>query len=196
MAIAAATTSVIIGIIAGAIAGFYGGIVDIMIMRITEMFQIMPMFVLAALIVAMTGAGLTQVILVIALLSWPQVAHLMRGEVLRVRQMEFIQAAYVLGIRERFIILRQVIPNALTPVIALTTLMIGQAILLEASLGFLGLSNPEQMSWGKMLNNGQRFVSQAWWLSAFPGMAIFMTVLAFNLAGDAVGRMFDPRRSR
>jgi peptide/nickel transport system permease protein len=192
----AALVSTAIGVLIGAAAGFYGGWLDTVTMRIAEFFQVIPSFVLAAVIVAMTGAGLTQVIVVVGLLAWPQVARVMRGEVMRVKQLEFVDAVRCLGIAEPQVLGREVVPNAIAPVLAVGTLVVGQAILLEASLGFLGLSSAELISWGRMLNSGQRFLFNAWWLSFFPGTAIFLTVLAFNLFGDAVGAVLNPRRAR
>jgi peptide/nickel transport system permease protein len=164
-------------------------------MRISEIFQVLPTFILAAVIVALSGPGLPQVIVVIAILAWPQTARVMRGEVMRIKQLDFVAALHCLGIGETEILLREIIPNALAPVLAVGTLIVGQAILLEASLGYLGLSSPEIVSWGRMLNDGQRFLFNAWWLSLFPGAAIFLTVLAFNLGGDAVSAALDPRQS-
>jgi peptide/nickel transport system permease protein len=165
-------------------------------MRISEFFQVIPGFILAAVIVAMTGTGLTQIIAVVSLLAWPQVARVMRGEVMRVKQLEFVDAVRCLGLPERTVLVGEVVPNAVAPVLAVGTLIVGQAILLEASLSFLGLSSAELVSWGRMLNSGQRFLFNAWWLSFFPGTAIFVTVLAFNLFGDAVGAVLNPRTAR
>ena len=120
----------------------------------------------------------------------------MRGEVMRVKQLEFVDAVRCLGLPERKVLLGEVVPNAIAPVLAIGTLIVGQAILLEASLSFLGLSSAELVSWGRMLNSGQRFLFNAWWLSFFPGTAMFVTVLAFNLFGDAVGAALDPRATR
>jgi len=184
------------GILIGAAAGFYGGRLDTAVMRVSEFFQVIPSFILAAVIVAMTGTGLAQIIAVVGLLAWPQVARVMRGEVMRVKQLEFVDAVRCLGISERRILFGEVIPNAVAPVLAVGTLIVGQAILLEASLSFLGLSSAELVSWGRMLNSGQRFLFNAWWLSFFPGTAIFLTVLAFNLFGDAVAAVFNPRNAR
>jgi peptide/nickel transport system permease protein len=192
----AALVSTLLGVAIGAVAGFYGGWLDTAMMRVAEFFQVIPSFVLAAVIVAMTGAGLTQVIVVVGLLAWPQVARVMRGEVLRVKQLEFVDAVRCLGIDEPRVLATEVVPNAIAPVLAVGTLIIGQAILLEASLSFLGLSSAELVSWGRMLNSGQRFLFNAWWLSFFPGTAIFVTVLAFNLFGDAIGAVLNPRSAR
>lgn len=189
----AALSATFIGITIGAMAGFAGGAVETVMMRITEIFQVMPTFILASVIVALAGPGLAQVIAVIAILSWPQTARLMRGEVLRVKTLEFVDAMRCLGMREASILWFEVVPNAVAPVIALGTLIIGQAILLEASLSFFGLTTPDIPSWGQMLSSGQRFFYQAWWLSVLPGVAILVTVLAFNVLGDCVSDAFSPR---
>jgi len=193
---AAALMASLLGIAIGAAAGYYGGLLDLLMMRIAEIFQVVPSFILAAFIVALSGPGLTRVVLVIALLAWPQVARLMRGEVMRVKQLEFVDAVRCLGLPEPTILATEVIPNALAPVLAAGTLIVGQAILLEAALSFLGLSSADLVSWGRMLNSGQRFLYNAWWLSLFPGAAIFVTVLAFNLLGDAIGAALNPRTVR
>jgi peptide/nickel transport system permease protein len=190
---AAALAASLMGVLVGATAGFVGGKADMLLMRFAEMFQVMPSFILAAVIVALAGPGLTRVVGVIGILAWPQVARVMRSEVLRVSQLEFVDAVRCLGYSEVSVLAGEVVPNALAPVLAVATLIVGQAILLEASLGFLGLSSADLVSWGRMLNSGQRFLFDAWWLSFFPGLAIFATVLAFNLVGDAVGAALDPK---
>lgn len=192
----AALFATVIGIVIGSAAGFYGGWLDTVVMRVSEFFQVIPSFILAAVIVAMTGTGLGQIIAVVSLLAWPQVARVMRGEVMRVKQLEFVDAVRCLGLPERAVLVGEVVPNAVAPVLAVGTMIVGQAILLEASLSFLGLSSAELVSWGRMLNSGQRFLFNAWWLSFFPGTAIFVTVLAFNLFGDAVGAVLNPRARR
>jgi peptide/nickel transport system permease protein len=189
----AAIIATLVGIFIGAVAGFYGGWLDTAVMRISEFFQVIPSFVLAALIVALAGPGLTQIIVVVGLLAWPQVARVMRGEVIRVKQLEFVDAVRCLGIEEHRVLLGEVVPNAVVPVLAISTLIVGQAILLEASLSFLGLGSVELVTWGRMLNSGQRFLFNAWWLSVFPGTAIFLTVLAFNVVGDALSAVLNPR---
>lgn len=193
--LAAAFSATALGVMVGAIAGFASNAVGTGIMRVAEIFQAMPTFILAAVVVALSGPGTTRLIVVIALLSWPQTARLMYGQVLRVRALEFVDALRCLGIPEWRILWFEVVPNAVAPVIALGTLIIGQAILLEAALAFFGLSAPDIPSWGRMLSTGQRFIYQAWWLTVFPGVAIIVTVLAFNLFGDCVTRAFNPRAS-
>lgn len=191
----AAIVATVLGILIGSLAGFYGGWLDTLVMRIAEFFQVIPSFILAAVIVALAGPGLTRIILVVGILAWPQVARVIRGEVIRVKQLEFVDAVRCLGIPEKKILFLEVIPNAVSPVLAVGSLIVAQAILLEASLSFLGLSSVELVSWGRMLNSGQRFLYNAWWLSFFPGTAIFLTVLAFNVLGDAIGAALNPRTS-
>lgn len=192
----AAATASVLGVVIGAASGHYGGLADLVVMRLAEVFQVIPSFIMAAVLVALSGPGLTRVVAVIALLAWPQVARVMRGEVLRVKHLDYVDAVRCLGFREGTIMFGEVIPNAIAPVLAVGTLIVGQAILLEASLAFFGLSSVDIVSWGRMLNSGQRFLFNAWWLSLFPGVAIFATVLAFNLLGDAVGATLDPKGAR
>ena len=189
----AALAGTILGILIGGISGFAGGILDTMLMRITELFQVVPTFVLAAVVVALSGTGLARVILVIAVLAWPQPARIMRSEVMRIKQLEFVEAVRCLGYRDSFILFSEIIPNAISPVLAVGSLLVGQAIMLEAALSYFGLGSPDVVSWGRMLNSGQRFLANAWWLSLFPGIAICLTILAFNLLGDAIARALNAR---
>lgn len=191
----AALAATVFGITVGAIAGYAGGWLDLIIMRIAEFFQVMPSFILAVLIVAMIGPGLTRIVLVIAVLSWPQTARFARAEVMRVSQFDFVNAARCLGISGTRILFTDVLPNAVGPALAVSTLIMAQAILLEASLSFLGLSSPDVISWGRMLSAGQNYLATAWWLSVFPGLAILLTVLAFNLLGDALADIMNPRHA-
>jgi peptide/nickel transport system permease protein len=193
--VTAAGAALVAGVAVGSIAGYFGRWVDTLTMRVTEVFQVMPSFILAALVVALLGGGLARVIAVIAVLSWPDIARVTRAEVLRVKELDFVDAARALALPESSIVLREVVPNALGPALSLAPVMVGRAILLEASLGFFGLTSPTLVSWGRMLNSGQQYLFQAWWLSVFPGLAIFVTVLFFNLFGDAFSRVINPRRS-
>jgi peptide/nickel transport system permease protein len=189
----AALTATVFGIVVGSIAGFAGGWLDLIVMRVAEFFQVMPSFILAVLVVALIGPGLTRIVLVIAVLSWPQTARFARAEVLRVSQLDFVSAVRCLGISNVRILFNEILPNSVGPALAVSTLIMAQAILLEASLSFLGLSSPDVMSWGRMLSAGQNYLSTAWWLSVFPGLAILLTVLAFNLLGDALADVMNPR---
>jgi len=191
----AATMAIIVGVAIGATAGFLGGRVDMVLMRITEIFQVMPMLIIAVAIVAFIGPGLLNIIGVIALLSWAQTARVMRSEVLRVRNLGYVDAVRCLGYPERTLLLREVVPNALPAVMPLIALCVAAAILQEASISFLGLGSPDTITWGLLLHEGQKQILRAWWLTVFPGLAVFATVLAFNLFGDAVGHALNPRRA-
>ena len=194
--VASAGAAMVIGGFVGAMAGYLGGRVDLVVSRVSEVFQVVPAFILAAVIAALSGPGVWQVIGVIAVVSWPQVARVMRGEVIRIKRLDYVDAVRCLGVRESAILWGEILPNAVGPVIAVGTLVVGSAILLEAALSFLGLSNPDVVSWGRMLNSGQRYLFLAWWLSVFPGLAIVVTVLGFSLLGDAVAAALDPGARR
>jgi len=191
--LAAAFTATVIGILVGAVAGYFGGWADELLMRVTELFQIIPRFVLALIVVAFFGSGLTNLILVIGILSWPQTARLVRSQFLRHRSLPYVDGARVVGMRSGRIIFGEILPNVLAPVIVVASLDIAQAILLEASLGFFGLGDPNLRSWGGMLNTAQQYVRIAWWMSVFPGVAISLAVLGFNLVGDGLNEATDPR---
>ena len=180
----------------GALAGYFGGWPDNLLMRITEGFQVMPVFVLAAMVVAFLGAGLVQVVGVISLLAWTETARVMRSEVARVKRSDYVAAARAMAISERRILIGEVVPNAAGPALALGTLAVGRAVLLQAALSFLGLSSPDVISWGAMIGDGQQYIFQAWWLTVFPGIAIFLTVMVFNLFGDSMSGALTAGRRR
>lgn len=186
-----------IGIPIGALAGYYGGLVDDGLMRFTEFFQTIPSFALAIVLLAIFQPSLGYIILAIAIVSWPPVARLVRGEVLSLRHREFVEAATLSGQSNLRIIIWQVLPNALPPIIVLASLMVATAILLESSLSFLGLGDPNVMSWGYMIGAARTVLRTAWWLSFIPGIAIVLTVLALNLIGEGLNDALNPRlRSR
>ncbi|QYX56423.1 ABC transporter permease [Roseovarius sp. SCSIO 43702] len=185
-----------IGVPVGALAGYFAGWVDDALMRFTEFFQTIPSFALAIVLLAIFQPSLTFVIIAIAIVSWPPVARLVRGEVLSLRTREFVEAATLSGLGNTQIILRHVLPNALPPIIVLASLMVAQAILLESSLSFLGLGDPNVMSWGYMIGAARTVIRTAWWLSFLPGMAILLTVLALNLIGEGLNDALNPRLSR
>jgi peptide/nickel transport system permease protein len=191
--VCAAATAVLLGILVGAVSGFYGGWTDAVLGRTTELFQVVPRFVLALLVVALFGGGLWKLILVIGVLSWPQAARVVRGQFLGLRGAAYVDAARVLGLRNTRIIFSEILPNVLAPVVVIASLDVAGAILLEASLGFFGLGDPNRMSWGLMLNNAQAHLRQAWWMSVFPGLAISLAVLGFNLTGDGLNDAANPR---
>ena len=194
--IATATVAAILGTAVGAVAGYYGGLVDDALMRLTELVQIVPRFFLAILVAALFGPSLAFLTLLLALTFWPTTARLVRSQVLTLRRREWVLAARAVGLGELRILLRHVIPHALGLIIVTAALQIGAAILVEASLSFLGLGDRSVISWGYMLNNAQPFLRVAWWLSVFPGLALVLTVLGTNLLGDALYGIWDPARRR
>lgn len=185
-----------IGVPVGAMAGYFAGRVDDALMRFTEFFQTIPSFALAIVLLAIFQPSLTYIIIAIAIVSWPPVARLVRGEVLSLRTREFVEAATLSGLGNTQIILRHILPNALPPIIVLASLMVAQAILLESSLSFLGLGDPNVMSWGYMIGAARTVMRTAWWLSFLPGVAILLTVLALNLIGEGLNDALNPRLTR
>ena len=176
----------VIGLAVGVVAGYRGGWIDDLLMRVTELFQAVPRFFLVLLIVALFGAGLDNLIYVLALTSWPTLARVARAEVLSVRDRDYVVAARSIGATDRRIVLRHVLPNVLPTALVVIALTGSRIILLEASLSFLGLGDPTVMSWGYLVSNAQRFLRVAWWMSVFPGLAIAVAVLGINLMSDAL----------
>ena len=185
-----------VGVTLGAIAGYLGGWVDDVVMRFTEFFQTIPSFVLAILLVAIFTPTITSVVSAIAVVSWPPVARVVRAEFLSLRGREFVQAAEVLGKSRIAIVLGDILPNALSPIIVLASLMVASAILLESALSFLGLGDPNLMTWGFLIGSGRSVIRLAWWMSVFPGLAIFVTVLSLNLVGEGLSDALNPRLAR
>jgi peptide/nickel transport system permease protein len=185
-----------VGIPLGATAGYFGGRIGDALMRFTEFFQTVPSFALAIVLVAILQPSIVSIVLAIAIVSWPPVARLVRGEVLSLRTREYVQAAIVTGQTTRAIIWREILPNALSPVIVLASLMVATAILLESSLSFLGLGDPNLMSWGYMVGAGRTVIRQAWWITLFPGLAILISVLALNLIGEGLNDALNPRLNK
>ncbi len=183
-----------IGTLVGAVAGYLGGLADAVLMRGVDMVLAFPRIVLLVSVVALFEPGLGVIVAVLGLTLWPGTARLVRGEVLSLREREFVEAARALGYSRRRIVLRHLIPNALGPVVVAATLGIGNTIVLEAGLSFLGIGvQPPTPSWGTMVADGRDYLLQAWWLSTFPGLAVVATVLAFNLVGDGLRDALDPR---
>ena len=191
--LAAAGGAVLIGVTVGAAAGYWRGRLDEALMRVTEWVLVVPQFLIVLVVAAIFGADLRLVVIVLALVGWPTAARLTRAQFLALGDREFVVAARGLGASDARIIGRQILPNALPPIVVAGSLQIPSAILAEASLRFLVLSDPHVLSWGGMLNQAQNFLQQAWWMPLFPGAAIFFTVLSFNLAGEALNEMLDPR---
>ncbi|MEB3420713.1 ABC transporter permease [Salipiger marinus] len=184
--------ALLIGVPLGALAGFYGGYVDEGAMRFTEFFQTIPNFALAIVLVAIFEPTLASITLAIAIVSWPPVARLVRAEVMSVRRREFVDAARLAGLSKPRILLTQVLPNTVSPIIVMASLMVATAILLESSLSFLGLGDPNALSWGYMIGAARTVIRSAWWLSFFPGLAIIITVLALNLIGEGLNDALNP----
>lgn len=199
-----ARTSLLIGVVAtlvalgvgtlmGGLAGYYGGWIDDLLMRITEVFQTIPSFIFAILLVAVLTPSILNIIVAIAVVSWPALARLVRGEFLSMRGREFVQASVVMGMPDWRIILTQVLPNCLSPIIVAGSLLVATAILIESGLAFLGLGDPNVMSWGFQVGAGRTVLRRAWWIVTFPGLAIMLTVLAINLVGEGLNDALNPR---
>ena len=185
--------SLLIGVGIGAVAGYFGGWVDSALMRFTELFQAIPSFALAIVLVAIFQPSVGSIVVAIAIVSWPPVARLVRSEFLTLRQRDFVAAAELAGQSTSRIILTQILPNAASPIVVMASLMIATAILLESSLSFLGLGDPNQMSWGYMVGSARTVLRQAWWMALFPGVAILLTVLALNLVGEGLNDGLNAR---
>jgi peptide/nickel transport system permease protein len=185
--------ALLIGVTLGAVAGYFGGWIDAALMRFTELFQAVPSFALAIVLVAIFEPSIKSIVVAIAIVSWPPVARLVRSEFLTLRQRDFVQAALLAGQSTPRIIVTQILPNAMSPIIVMASLMVATAILLESSLSFLGLGDPNQMSWGYMVGSARTVLRQAWWMALFPGLAIVLTVLALNLVGEGLSDGLNTR---
>ncbi|MBV0892653.1 ABC transporter permease [Paracoccus sp. Z118] len=190
---AAAAITMVIGVVIGSYAGFYGGGVDNLLMRFTEFFQVLPPLLFAMVVVTLFQPTLVNVALAIGVVSWPQTARLTRSEFRRIRTLEYVSAMRAIGASNSHVIWRVILPNALPPLIVSATLTIGMAILFEAGLSFLGLSDPNVMSWGLMIGSGRQYLLDAWWVVTLPGLMIFLTVLGVSLVGDGLNDAFNPR---
>jgi len=188
--------AVLVGVLIGSVAGYYGGWIDDAMMRFTEFFQTIPQLAMAVVLVAILGPSIYSIVGAIAVVSWPPVARLVRGEFLTLKQREFVQAAAVIGQRPSRIIFTQILPNAISPIIVTASLMIATAILTESSLAFLGLGDRNMMSWGFMIGASRTMLREAPWMSIMPGVAILMTVLAINLIGEGLNDAMNPQLRR
>ena len=192
--LSAVTLSCLIGVSLGLLAGFHGGRTDAFIMRVVDVFLAIPYILLAMGVVFALGPSLLNVILVMAVTRWVQFARIVRADVLSIREREFVSGARARGNRSMRLLLRHVLPNALTPIIVVATLELAFMIIYESALSFLGLGvQPPTPTWGWMLSDGRNYVATAWWLATFPGLAIMLTVLAVNLLGDWLRDTLDPR---
>jgi peptide/nickel transport system permease protein len=191
--VTAALVSTTLGVLIGGPAGFFGGWVDDVLMRVTDLFLVLPRFLLALVVLAYFGPSLVNVVAILAVLAFPMSARLVRGQFLALREREFVQAARALGGRGSRVLVRHLLPNVLGPLVVAASFQAAAAILSEAGLSFLGMSDPAAMTWGRMLQNAQAFLRRAWWMGAFPGAAIFVTVIGLNLLGDRLEATFSPR---
>ncbi|MEQ9665811.1 MAG: ABC transporter permease [Phycisphaerales bacterium] len=194
--LAAAAGAIGIGIVVGTLAGFLTGWVDDVLMRVTEAFQTVPTFLLALAMVSVLGASTPNIILAIGISSWPQTARLVRAEILSLKSRDYVDAARMAGMRPLMVAFREVLPGALQPVIALVGVTVGAAILVESSLAFLGLGDPNEVSWGGMVANGRAVLRIAPHMVVIPGLAVALAVLSVSLIGDAFGRRLAPARER
>ena len=182
-----------VGVAIGGLAGYFGGRLDSLLMRFTELFQTIPFFLFAILLVAVLGASVGSVIFAIALVSWPPMARLVRGEFMAMRNREFVQACVSMGMGHARIVFVHILPNTLSSIIVTGSLMVATAILIESGLSFLGLSDANTMSWGFIIGSGRSVLRTAWWVCAMPGLAILLTVMAVNLVGDGLNDALNPR---
>jgi peptide/nickel transport system permease protein len=189
----ATASAVLVGTALGAFAGYYGGLVDDVLMRATEFFQTIPSFIFVIVLVAILSPSMTSIVIAIVIVSWPPIARLVRGEFLAIRGRDYVRAAIGLGERDLSVMFLQILPNALSPIMVTGSLMSATAILIESSVSFLGLGDPNMMSWGFMIGSGRSFLRDAWWLCAIPGIAILLTVLSINLVGEGLNDALNPR---
>jgi peptide/nickel transport system permease protein len=191
--IAATSASLLIGTTVGAVSGYFGGRVGDGLMRFTEIFQTIPSFLLILMIVGIFSPSLGNIILAIAVSTWPAVARMVRAEFLSLREREYVQSCVVLGMSAPRILITQILPNSLAPILTISSVMVATAILNEASLSFLGLGDPNMMSWGTMISIGRNSLRTAWYIAAVPGVAIIVTVLGLNLFGEGLNDALNPR---
>jgi peptide/nickel transport system permease protein len=192
----ATVVAVLVGTVIGGLAGYYGGWVDDALMRLTEFFQTIPSFLFAIVLVAILTPSIKSIVIAIAAVAWPPIARLARGEFLALRHREFVLACVCLGMSNFRVMFRQILPNCLSPIIVTGSLMVATAILIESALSFLGLGDPNIMSWGFMIGAGRSFLRTAWWVCTIPGLAILLTVIAINLVGEGLSDALNPRLRR
>lgn len=189
----AAGIALTIGVLVGAIGGYFSGWIDDILVRLTELIQTVPTFLLVIVIVAIGQPSVNVIVFAIGAASWPVIARLVRAEFRSLREAEFVQAARSQGFSDAWIIFREILPNALPPVVVTTSVLVATAILMESALSFLGMGDPNVVSWGSMIGEGRELLRTAWYLTAVPGVAIIFTVLSLNLVGDGINDAFNPR---
>jgi peptide/nickel transport system permease protein len=189
----ATATSMLLGILIGAFSGYFGGRTDVILMRATEYVLVVPRFFLALLVVAMLGTGIVKIVLVIGLLGWPEAARVVRAQFLTFREREFVLAARAIGASHIKVIFGEILPNAIPPAVVVASILVARAILLEAGLSFLGLGDPNLVSWGSLLSEAQERIGASIWLALFPGIALSLLVLCVNLFGDGINDVLNPK---
>ena len=193
VAVISALISGVLGVLIGGVAGFFGGKVDTFVSELINVFMMLPSFFLILLIIALFGNSITNVMVVIGITTWPSNAKLMRAQALSLRQRTFVKSAEAMGETKLQILFKYILPNGIFPVIANTTMGMSNAILTEAGLSFLGLGDQSIISWGQMIYTGKQYITSAWWISAFAGIAIVITVLVFYLLGDGLNHVLNPK---
>lgn len=191
--VSATVIGLAIGILFGSVGGYFGGATDNILLRITALFQTMPAFLLVIILLAISTPSVTLIALSIGITSWPTVARLVRAEFRTLRNAEFVLAARSAGFSPWRIILQEILPNALPAIIVTSSVMVASAILMESALSFLGLGDPNKVSWGFLIGSGREMLRSAWYLTAEPGLALVITILGLNLLGDALNDAFNPR---
>ena len=191
--ILASLTATVIGVVVGAFAAYFGGWVDEILTRLTELFQTIPNILFIMTIVAILGQTIGNITVAIGVVMWPPIARLTRGEFLALRDREFVQACRSMGMGDLAIMAGEILPNALPPVIVLSSLIIGSSILFESAISFLGLGDPNVASWGALIGDGRTLIRRSWYICAIPGLAIMFTVLAMNLIGDGLNDALNPK---
>ena len=193
VAIVSSMLSGIIGVVIGGIGGYFGGKVDVVISEIINIFLMIPVFFLIMLIVSLFGSDIKNVMIVIGITNWSKNAKLMRAQALSLRERTFVKSAIALGETKMQVLFKYILPNGIFPVVANTTRGMAGAILTEASLSFLGLGDPNVISWGQMIYQGKQYITTAWWISAFSGIAVIITVIIFYMLGDGLNHVLNPK---
>lgn len=184
--------ALVCGVCVGMVAGYRGGVIDDVLMRLTELLQSLPRFFFVAVVIALFGPGLDRIVLALGLTSWPVLARVVRGEAAAMRNLDFVLASEALGASRMHVIRHVLLPHVMPSVLVLLGLLLGQVLLIDASLGFLGLGDPNAVTWGMLAGQAQSYLREAWWLALFPGIAITVTVLGFNLLADAISSALQP----
>ena len=193
VAIVSSMLSGIIGVVIGGVGGYFGGKVDVVISEIINIFLMIPVFFLIMLIVSLFGSDIKNVMIVIGITNWSKNAKLMRAQALSLRERTFVKSAIALGETKMQVLFKYILPNGIFPVVANTTRGMAGAILTEASLSFLGLGDPNVISWGQMIYQGKQYITTAWWISAFSGIAVIITVIIFYMLGDGLNHVLNPK---